>query len=151
MRRLVRAIALFAALAVILVTFDADARKKRVVWIEVAVSDRPALAPLMRKILEKEGRRADWGKKRKAPVEAALVVKELSATREGDVVRVSCTAVGKVKGLGAAKSMFSYSGLPHQQTKLEKHVLELVARGIVTRLADMAKADAAGWKVASGP
>ena len=105
----------------------------------------------MRKILEKEGRRADWGKKRKEPVEAEVVVKELVSVREGDIVRVTCTAVGRVKGLGAAKSKFSYSGLPQDKAKLEKHVLELVARGIVTRLSDMAKADVAGWKVASGP
>lgn len=151
MRRIVRALTLLFALALFLTPGDADARKKRVVWTEVAVKDKPGLEAMMRQILEKEGRRADWGKKRKEPVEAELVVKELHAVHEGDVVKVTCTAVGKIKGLGAARSKFSYSGLPHEQAKLEKHVLELVARGIVTRLADMAKADVAGWKVASGP
>ena len=69
--------------------------------------------------------------------------------REGEVVRITCTAVGKIPGVGAAKSRFSYSGKPEEQRKLEHHVLELVARGIVTRLADMARENEPGWHVAA--
>lgn len=124
-------------------------RRPKVVWSEVTVKgDRPDVAPVVKKILEKEGRRADWGRRRDTPIEAEVEIRELSHVREGEVVRVTCTAVGKIPGLGAAKSRFSYSGKPEEQRKLEHHVLELVARGIVTRLADMAREHDDAWHVA---
>ncbi len=135
------------------VTDDAHAKRKpRVVWSAVTVRpDRPDVPPIVKKILEKEGRRADWGRRRDNPVEAAVEIRELSHVRDGDVVRVTCTAVGKIRGLGAAKSRFSYSGRPEERGKLERRVLELVARGIVTRLADIAREHDPAWRVAAAP
>lgn len=134
-------------------TGDAEAKRRpRVVWSEVTVRpDRPDVPPLVKKILEKEGRRADWGKRRETPVEAEVEIRELTHVRDGDVVRVTCTAVGKIPGLGAAKSRFSYSGKPEDARRVEHRVLELVARGIVTRLADIAREHEAGWRVGSSP
>ncbi|MCC6648258.1 MAG: hypothetical protein IT374_22140 [Polyangiaceae bacterium] len=134
-------------------TSDADAKRRpRVVWTDVSIRpERPDVPPVVKKILEKEGRRADWGRRREQPVEAKVEIRELSAVRDGDVVRVTCTAVGKIPGLGAAKSRFTYSGRPEEQRKLEHRVLELVARGIVTRLADIARAHDPGWRVGSAP
>lgn len=132
---------------------DAEAKRRpRVVWSDVTVRpDRPDVPPVVQRILEKEGRRADWGRRREQPVEAAVEIRELSHVLDGDVVRVTCTAVGRIAGLGAAKSRFSYSGRPEDKVKLERRVLELVARGIVTRLADIARAHDPGWRVGSAP
>ena len=154
MRGILRLLVLATALTAITATDDAHAKRRaKVVWtsVEIHGRDDAALQARVKKLLEKEGRRADWGKGREAPVEATVEVRELTSIVEGDVVRVTCTAVGKVKGIGAAKSKFSYGGKPSDRAKLEKHVLELVSRGIVTRLADMARSQQGGWKVGSSP
>lgn len=154
MRGILRLLVLATALTAITATDDAHAKRRaKVVWtsVEIHGRDDAALQARVKKLLEKEGRRADWGKGREAPVEATVEVRELVSVVDGDVVRVTCTAVGKVKGIGAAKSKFSYGGKPSDRAKLEKHVLELVSRGIVTRLADMARSQQGGWKVGSSP
>jgi hypothetical protein len=143
MRHLSRVLALSLALATLAAPLVADAkgRSPRVVWSAVTVrdgKDRDHHEKTLGDILKKEGRRHDWGK-RDEPVEATVEVKELTSVVEGDVVRVTCTAVGRLKGGHAAKSKFSFGGRPSERAKLEKHVLELVARGIVTRLSEMAR------------
>lgn len=123
---------------------EAEAAKKaKVVWASITVregDDRARHEKDLEKILKKEARRANWGTGHKSPVEASITIKELTATRDGDVVRVSCTGVGRLSKGAAAKSHFSFGGLPQEQDKLEHKILELVARGIVTRLAEMARA-----------
>jgi hypothetical protein len=128
-------------------------KKAKVVWTEVVVregKDRPRLEQMLRPILEKEGKRAKWGKGRDAPVQAEIHVKELTTVVTGDVVRVTCSAVGKIKGVGLARSKFSYGGKPANRAALEKHVVELVARGIITRLSEMARTqqEQSRWHVA---
>lgn len=144
-RPLLAALAALAALA--LVAPDAAAkgpRKQRVVWTDVVLpegAERARREALLRGILEKEGRRADWGKGRAEPVEAEVHVKDLRVTVEGDVLRVTCAASGKIRKLGVAKSSFSYGGKVTERAALERRVLELVARGLIARLAEMARID----------
>ena len=66
---------------------------------------------------------------------------------DGNIVRVTCSALGKIKELGVARSRFSYGGKAEQRAQLEKHILELVARGILVRLAELAREKYGGWKV----
>lgn len=150
---------MFAALlaGAILVSTDVEAKphalgKSMVTWTEVQVrdgNDSARLEALLKNILKDESRKVDWGKKLLDPLDATISVKDFKTEVHGDVVRVSCSATGKIKGLGVAKSRFSYGGHPHEKAKLEKHVLELVSRGIVTRLAEMVReraGEAAGSK-----
>jgi hypothetical protein len=128
----------------------AKPKKPRVIWSSIRVRegrDQPLREAALAKILEKESRRVDWGKGRTEPVDASIDVRELDTVVDGDVARVTCAAVGRLRGAGAAKSKFSYGGRPQDRAKLEQHVLELVARGIVTRLAEMARATQPGWSV----
>lgn len=109
--------------------------------------DRPRLEYLLKEILDKETRKARWGKGYTGEVEALIDVRELTARVDGEIVRVTCAAQGKIRELGVAKSRFSYGGRVEQQAQLEKHILELVARGIIVRLAEMAREKHDGWKV----
>ncbi|MEZ4225132.1 MAG: hypothetical protein R3B13_29540 [Polyangiaceae bacterium] len=54
-----------------------------------------------------------------------------------DVMRVSCTAVGRLPGGRSAKSHLTFGGDPRKKNELITRVLEIVARGVVTRLAEL--------------
>ena len=109
--------------------------------------DSPRLEGLLKEILEKETRKARWGKGYTGEVEATLDIRGFSSRVGDGVVRVSCAATGKIRELGVARSRFSYGGKIEQQAQLEKHILELVSRGIIVRLAELAREKYGGWKV----
>jgi hypothetical protein len=109
--------------------------------------DAPRVAAMLKAILEKETRKARWGSGFPLEAEATIDIRELSARIDGDIVRVSCAALGKMRELGVARTRFSYGGKAVQQAQLEKHILELVARGIIVRLAELAREKFGGWKV----
>ena len=149
---------LFAALAIlatlgVAAPASARGRKPKVEWtIRVREGrDQDEKEKLLEKLLKREARRADWGGAAYGPVQASIEIRELVAIVDGDVVRVTCAGVGKIPGIGAAKSKFSFGGRPSERAKLEKHVLELVARGIVTRLAEMARQRRGPWTVEKAP
>ena len=150
-----RALAALALLATLSIAAPATAKTKRpkVEWT-IAVRegrDRGEKEKLLEKLLKREARRADWGGVAGEGVVASIEIRELAAIVDGDVVRVTCAGVGKIPGVGAAKSKFSFGGRPSERAKLEKHVLELVARGIVTRLAEMARQRRGPWTVEKAP
>jgi hypothetical protein len=82
-------------------------------------------------------RRADWGAGAKNRIEYRFFVTELTLTEEEGVLRVRCTAVGKLPKGKTAKSRLSFSGDPHKKSELVKRVLDIVARGVITRLAEL--------------
>ncbi|MCS6900186.1 MAG: hypothetical protein RMJ98_10580 [Myxococcales bacterium] len=129
----------------------AEARPKRpkIHWTILVPErrDRLRIETLLKEILEKETRKARWGKGFTDEVEATIDVRELSTHIDGPVARVTCSALGKIKGLGVARSRFSYGGKTEQQAQLEKHILELVARSIIVRLAELAWEKYDGWQV----
>ena len=91
----------------------------------------------LKKLLLRESRRAKWGAGRNNLIEYRFIVSELSITDDGEVVRVRCTAVGKLPGGRAAKSHLSFSGDSRKRRQLVERVLGIVARGVVTRLAEL--------------
>lgn len=129
---------------------EAKARKPRIRWEIILVPERKdgaRIEALLKEVLQKESKRARWGKHYDGVVDATVKVQTMTTSIEGDVARVTCSAVGKIDGLGIARSRFSYGGRAEQRAVLEKHVLELVARGIITRLAELAREKHDGWKV----
>lgn len=128
-------------------------KKPQIVWAEVTVregADRTKREKQLEKILKKEAKRANWGTGHLSPIEASVLIKELTAVRDGDVVRVTCTGVGRLMSGQAVKSRFSFGGHPEEQEKLHQKILELVGRGIVTRLAEIARAKAPDTKKKQG-
>ena len=91
----------------------------------------------LRKTLAEEAARADWGAGRGAHVQFRFRLDALSVTEEPRVVRVRCSASGFLpKGRGA-KSHITFGGAPQDRPALVRHVLEIVARGVVTRLSEL--------------
>lgn len=130
---------------------DAQAKPKRpkIRWTIVLPErkDQLRVELMLKEILEKETRKARWGKGYSGDVEATIDLREFHARIDGNIVRVTCAALGKIKELGVARSRFSYGGRVEQRAQLEKHILELVARGIIVRLAELAREKYGGWKV----
>jgi hypothetical protein len=85
--------------------------------------------------LRQAARRADWGAGRGASIEFRVVVEELAVTQAGGVLKVSCTALGRLPKGKSARSRIDFGGDPRHGQKVIRHVLEIVARGVVTRLA----------------
>ncbi len=89
------------------------------------------------KVLHKEARRARWGAGRDNRIEYRFDVTELSIRVEGDVLKVSCSAVGRLPGRQSARSRLTFGGDPARRTQVVHQVLEIVARGVLTRLSEL--------------
>jgi len=91
----------------------------------------------LEKILRREVRTVNWGAGRSNRIEYRFAVTELHFTLEKKVLKVRCTAVGRLPGGQTAKSDLTYGGSPTQRGQVVRQVLEIVSRGVITRLAEM--------------
>ena len=91
----------------------------------------------LERVLGKEVRRVEWGAGRDNRIEYRFSVTKLELAVKGDVVEVSCTARGALPGGRTAKSQLTFSGAANQQRAVIKQVLEIVARGVINRLAQL--------------
>ena len=91
----------------------------------------------LRRMLEKHVRRVEWGAGRNNTIEYRFAVTTLKLEKHDDVLRVSCTAVGRLPGGKSAKSHISFGGDPRKRNHVVEHVLEIVSRGVITRLAEL--------------
>jgi hypothetical protein len=135
-------LACLLALASLLMVQPSDARRPRarVEWTKIEVprqNDDSRLESKFRKYLEDAAKRADFGKLRH--VEASVKVVELKWEDQTDLVRLTCVVVGRLKGGPSARSRISFGGHPDRRDQLEKQVLSSVARGVVGRIAQLAR------------
>jgi hypothetical protein len=94
-----------------------------------------ALERHFREQLKRAARHADWGAKRGAKIEYRVKLEDLSV-REGEhVIHVRCTALGSLPKGRTTRTFIDFGGNPNERDKVLRHVLEIVARGVVTRLA----------------
>jgi hypothetical protein len=117
--------------------------KTTVEWsqVEVPAGENAArLGKVLRAALTQAARKTNFGKAKSITLSAKLV--EFSTEQRGDVLRVTCTVRGRVKGGQSARSKISFGGSLGQRTELEKQVLTMVANGLVARLAQIARTQA---------
>jgi hypothetical protein len=129
-------------LATLLVEPSAYARgnKPRVQWVRVDVpqrEDASRIQKLLKQALAQAAKKANFGKGSTVSLTARVV--ELSAEERGDVLRITCTVMGRVVGGAGARSRISYGGSPEKRDALEKEVLTQVANGLVARLAQIVR------------
>lgn len=91
----------------------------------------------LREILRREARRATWGAGRESTITYRYYVKELRLVQTGDVLRVTCHAVGELPKGKTARGLLTFSGPASQRNEVVTKVLEIVARGVITRLAEL--------------
>lgn len=115
--------------------------KPKIEWLRVDVpdgEDATRLGKLLKEALKQAAKRANFGKAGGTVLLSARIT-ELSIEEHGDVLRVSCTAMGRVAGGAGARSRISYGGDPEKREELEKEVLTQVANGLVARLAQIVR------------
>ncbi len=140
MRALLGALALTVALTA---PTDAYARAKVEVGT-VEFSDGAAdkntqkrLAQAIRRRASRASKQLDFGKTGR--IEISFLVRDLKIEDDGEVVQVTCTLVGKLKGGGSARSKIRFGGKPDQRRKVERDVIAAATEGVVTRLAELAR------------
>lgn len=96
-----------------------------------------AIETHLRSTLRREVRRADWGAGAKSKISYRFFIEQLDLRETNGVLHVTCTARGRLPKGKSAKSHIVFGGDPHERTKVVQHVLDIVARGVVTRLAEL--------------
>ena len=91
----------------------------------------------LRQVLSQEAGRANWGASSDSTIEYRFFVEKLTIQRQDDAIVVRCAARGRLPRGRSAKSQLSFGGNPREQSALVKRVLSIVARGVITRLAEM--------------
>jgi hypothetical protein len=93
-------------------------------------------------MLDREAAEADWGQAARDGVEASFELRRLEHSLERGVLRVHCAASGRLRDGRPAHSTFTLGGLPSERASLERRALTLAVRGVVVRLAELARAAA---------
>jgi hypothetical protein len=91
----------------------------------------------LREVLAHEARRADWGAGSKSRIQYRFRIDELEVTDDDSVVRIRCAATGWLPKGKTAKSKLAFGGAPKERADLIRRVLAIVARGVITRLAEL--------------
>lgn len=94
----------------------------------------------LRSTLRREVRYADWGADVNSKISYRFAIERLELREENGVLHVICTARGQLPKGKSAKSHIVFGGDPRERTKVVQHVLDIVARGVVTRLAELERA-----------
>lgn len=94
----------------------------------------------LRKTLRRETRRAEWGAGSDSKISYRFTVQRLELREEAGVLHVTCTALGRLPKGKSAKSHIVFGGDPRERQKVLERVLDIVARGVVTRLAELERA-----------
>jgi hypothetical protein len=97
----------------------------------------PGYKKHLRQTLAREARRADWGAGRTNRIEYRFYVTELAIEEGKEALLVRCTALGKLPKGKSAKSHLAFSGDKSQRSELVRRVLDIVAKGVITRLAEL--------------
>jgi hypothetical protein len=142
-RHFLRSLALVSLGAVGFLTDAAPAHaagRPKVELDELTFPDIPQAAIYkkhLERTLKKEVRRAEWGAGRGSVIEYRFTVEELQETITDGVLTVRCKAVGRLPKGKTARSQLSFGGTPKDRSALIRRVLDIVARGVITRLAEM--------------
>jgi hypothetical protein len=91
----------------------------------------------LKSVLRREARRADWGTGAKSTISLRFTIETLAVEERKSALHVRCSALGELPRRRTARSQLSYGGQLGTGKKLVFQVVEIVARGVISRLADM--------------
>lgn len=95
----------------------------------------------LRKYLERRlklaARKADFGAGNGGRIEARFALTSLSYRLEGSVLSVEGSLTGRLPNGRHAESTIRFGGRPADEPKLTRQVLDILAQGVMTRLADL--------------
>lgn len=101
------------------------------------VPEQKRIIKLLTKVLKREQYRVEWGAGRHNRIAYRFYLEQLDLTVERGVLKVRCTAVGKLPSGKPARSKLEYGGDAAKSREVIDHVLTIVARGVLSRLAEL--------------
>jgi len=99
--------------------------------------DHTRISKLLEKVLKHEAHHVQWGAGRTSRIAYRFYLEELQLSVEHGVLKVRCTAFGRLPKGKTARSKLEFGGDPKEPQKVVDHVLTIVARGVLARLADL--------------
>jgi hypothetical protein len=102
-----------------------------------SVPERRRVSQVLTKVLNHEQHRVEWGAGRNSRIEYRFHLEELELTVERGVLKVRCTALGRLPNGKTARSKLVFGGDAKAPRQVVDQVLAIVARGVLTRLADL--------------
>jgi len=106
----------------------------------VVPSDLPEhqrISKVLDKVLKHEQHHVEWGAGRESRITYRFYLEQLDLRVERGVLKVRCTALGRLPKGKTARSRLEFGGDPKDARKVIDHVLTIVARGVLARLAEM--------------
>jgi hypothetical protein len=94
------------------------------------------LAKVLEKVLKHEARRVEWGAGPSSRITYRFYLEQLDVSIERGVLKVRCTAFGRLPKGKTARSKLEFGGDAREPRKVIDHVLTIVARGVLARLAE---------------
>jgi hypothetical protein len=95
------------------------------------------VAKVLEKVLKHEARRVQWGAGQGSRITYRFYLEQLDLSVERGVLKVRCTAFGRLPKGKTARSKLEFGGDARDPRKVIDHVLTIVARGVLSRLAEL--------------
>lgn len=95
------------------------------------------LSKVLSKVLAHEARRVEWGAGQGNRITYRFYLEQLEVSVERGVLKVRCTAFGRLPKGKTARSKLEFGGDAREPRKVIDHVLTIVARGVLSRLAEL--------------
>ena len=120
---------------------DGPAGKPQVVLDQLVVPpsfpEQRRVLKVLEKVLKHEARRVEWGAGQDSRITYRFYLEQLDLSVERGVLKVRCTAFGRLPKGKTARSKLEFGGDPREARKVIDHVLTIVARGVLARLAEL--------------
>lgn len=110
------------------------------VGLPSTLPNRDEYLRFLKKFLKREVRRADWGASAQNKISIRFEVERLELETRASVLRIRCSALGALPRRRTARSELVFGGDRANEERLVKQVLEIVARGVVSRLSALERA-----------
>jgi hypothetical protein len=105
--------------------------------VPVTTPERQRITKVLEKALKHEQNRVQWGAGRESRITYRFYLEQLDLSVERGVLKVRCTALGRLPKGKTARSKLEFGGDAKDPHKVIDHVLLIVARGVLARLADL--------------
>jgi hypothetical protein len=95
------------------------------------------LTKVLQKVLKHEAPRVEWGAGQGNRITYRFYLEQLEVSVDRGVLKVRCTAFGRLPKGKTARSKLEFGGDARDPRKVIDHVLTIVARGVLARLAEL--------------
>lgn len=105
--------------------------------VPASFPEHQRVTKVLHKVLKHEARRVEWGAGRDSRITYRFYLEQLELSVDRGVLKVHCTAFGRLPKGKTARSKLVFGGDPRDPRKVVDHVLTIVARGVLSRLAEL--------------